>query len=52
MGEVLEGIEEGKGLGDTENGWGIKVGRNQDDHKSLKIGRFKESLLDGEGIEI
>ena len=52
MREVLKGIDRGKGLGNTENGWGIKVGKNQYEEKCLKLGRFEEGLLHGEGIQI
>ena len=50
MREVLKWIEEGKRLGNTENGWGIKVGRDQDGDKCVCIGRFEGGLLHGEGI--
>ena len=52
MREVLKGIKEGEGLGETQNGWGIKIGKNQYGYKCLNIGHFEEGKMNGEGIQI
>ena len=52
MREVLGVIKEGSSLGKTENGWGIKVMKNQEGTKCLNIGTFLNGELYGEAIQI